>query len=60
MSNILLAMDAVIAMMEITAKYNQMISRARIEGRDITKAELRTLRDENKLKRAVFEARRPQ
>ncbi len=55
MNNTILALDAIMALMEIQSKFATMIQTARSEGRDITNEELASLRSENKAKLAEFD-----
>lgn len=55
MNNMLLALDAITALIEIQSKFAAMVQIARSEGRDITPEELAKLRTENKNKLAAFD-----
>ncbi len=55
MNNTLLALDAMMGLMEIQSKYAAMIQAAHTEGRDITDEELTSLRSENQAKLAEFD-----
>ncbi len=54
-ANLLLALDAVTTMIEIQARFAEVINKARAEGRDISDSELAGLRAENKVKRAAWD-----
>jgi hypothetical protein len=56
MNNVLLALDIVNASLKTTAKINEMLMKAQIEGRDITDEELKQIMDENDKKLALFKA----
>lgn len=53
--NLLLALDAVTTMIEIQARFAEVINKARAEGRDISNEELAGLRAENQVKRAAWD-----
>ena len=55
MSNLLIALDAVTALIEIQARYATVINAARAEGRDITAEELDVLHAANVEKRAAWD-----
>ncbi len=54
-ANLLLAIDAITAFMEIQQSYAAIIQKARLENRDITDAELDELRVANQAKRAAWD-----
>ena len=55
MSNILIAMDAALAAMEIAARWTKLIQTAKAEGREISDKELAALTASNKSKLELFD-----
>ena len=55
MSNAIIVLDVLMGMMEVSAKWAQLYQTAKTEGREITDAEIASLRAENKRKLAEFD-----
>ena len=55
MSNAVIVVDVIMGMLEVAGKWSAMHQLAKTEGRDITDAELASLRAENKAKLAAFD-----
>ena len=55
MNNAIIVLDVLMGIMEVQAKYAALYQTAKLEGRDITDAELAALRASNKAKLAAFD-----
>ena len=54
-STTLAVLDMAMAAMEVATRANALLNKARAEGREVTDAELQTLIDDNKARRAAWD-----